>query len=715
LEFTHCGYIVHRLKKRRLKKMSYPANSLTDPSLAVPFEGKGLDPNDRKVSINARDGTIIAEKLVLRGSITCDGLATSSGKNIEKYLNNSHFSSGTLRIVQSGTYRLVENIVFNPSLNRSDLPVNGFWFAAISVEANDVIIEGDGYDIRLSDEFAAINPANIYCAILLGNNVFAGALFGVNGSRYPDTSAYVPCNNVRINNLKVSYSSHFGVRGSNNTSVTITGCSFENCLITGVALQGSVDLIVDNCKFKGATIPAPSIAEQTLLLLLRQTLQVMITNNVSGAVAELASLNAWVAANPSRFIPNEPFPGSQYGIFVSSGATAVFRVPMNSATNAVSQVFGGGRECQNVKIINCNFRDFTVSARERVSVGTNLPQPPNSPPFPGIPLVVLPLSFLGAFSQLDWRDVFPAGVFAPNAFAHAITFVANWVYPQLSPGQQGLIPSNTPQIITSVLTGNQVLFNANAAPIVGQNDQIIKGLFGIRAVGVVNLLVDNVFMENFQSIGPSAVDPTTLPGYGSVTPQPIVRNRQNDVWFMSAEVCENVKVSNSYWDGLTSNHGWVFGISNDENHNFLVDNSLMENMAAGGLATSVVEPAGKVFVYTADNIIAGNTFLNATTTSISAADSVQAFPVVTDVPTTVNGNQNLTVAPFTLTVASTVGFPDNGLISVVTTHTSPLKIVRYSGITPTTFTGCVATGSFSTLNGSAVKQTGVVLTNCFEL
>lgn len=38
--------------------MSYPANSLTDPSLAVPFEGKGIDPIERRVQVNARDGII---------------------------------------------------------------------------------------------------------------------------------------------------------------------------------------------------------------------------------------------------------------------------------------------------------------------------------------------------------------------------------------------------------------------------------------------------------------------------------------------------------------------------------------------------------------------------------------------------------------------------------------------------------------------------------
>ena len=39
-------------------------NTLSDPSLAVPFEGRGLNVNDRLVNINARTGTIICKKLL---------------------------------------------------------------------------------------------------------------------------------------------------------------------------------------------------------------------------------------------------------------------------------------------------------------------------------------------------------------------------------------------------------------------------------------------------------------------------------------------------------------------------------------------------------------------------------------------------------------------------------------------------------------------------
>ena len=67
---------------------------------------------------------------------------------------------------------------------------------------------------------------------------------------------------------------------------------------------------------------------------------------------------------------------------------------------------------------------------------------------------------------------------------------------------------------------------------------------------------------------------------------------------------------------------------------------------------------------------------------------------------TVNGTQNLTVAPFTLNVFSNVGFNASGSITVITT-TGP-QVVTYTGLTLTSFTGCVASGSFVANNLTTV-------------
>ena len=105
----------------------YPANSLTDPSLAVPFEGKGLDPNDRKVNINARDGTIVCELLTtkkvkspdvapiefqsnvsFKGNVDITGSVTQSVdtlyENARRQNPNEPENYGTSRSVQARSY-----------------------------------------------------------------------------------------------------------------------------------------------------------------------------------------------------------------------------------------------------------------------------------------------------------------------------------------------------------------------------------------------------------------------------------------------------------------------------------------------------------------------------------------------------------------------------------------------------------------------------------
>lgn len=57
----------------------FPANSLDDPSLAVPFEGKGLAPTERLVNINAFTGTIGCVKANVTGDMVVEGSIVARG------------------------------------------------------------------------------------------------------------------------------------------------------------------------------------------------------------------------------------------------------------------------------------------------------------------------------------------------------------------------------------------------------------------------------------------------------------------------------------------------------------------------------------------------------------------------------------------------------------------------------------------------------------
>jgi len=90
-----------------------------------------------------------------------------------------------------------------------------------------------------------------------------------------------------------------------------------------------------------------------------------------------------------------------------------------------------------------------------------------------------------------------------------------------------------------------------------------------------------------------------------------------------------------------------------------------------------------------------------------------------NVNTTINLAQSITIPPvvtgvayvqvqFTLNVASTVGFPSTGIFTVLNTS-GKLMTITYSGTTATSFTGCIATDtytSFSVANGATVQCLG---------
>ena len=66
---------------------------------------------------------------------------------------------------------------------------------------------------------------------------------------------------------------------------------------------------------------------------------------------------------------------------------------------------------------------------------------------------------------------------------------------------------------------------------------------------------------------------------------------------------------------------------------------LNRDLIGGTLSISVVEPAGNVFAYTAENNIAGSAYFNVTTENLSAAGTVTHFPTAGPTITLINAIQ----------------------------------------------------------------------------
>lgn len=168
-------------------------------------------------------------------------------------LDNSMFSNGTYRITRPGTYTLTENIIFNPNRYDNNTPrpdqdktyprENGYvlgFFAVITVEATNVIIDLNGFSIELHDHF---NLRQRFCALIeLASSPFipkqGPANFG---------SFIVSAKNVVIKNGILGQVSHHGIHGNGCKNVLIENIDFKNFEVAAISINGGENITVNNC------------------------------------------------------------------------------------------------------------------------------------------------------------------------------------------------------------------------------------------------------------------------------------------------------------------------------------------------------------------------------------------------------------------------------------------------------------------------------------
>ena len=173
-------------------------------------------------------------------------------------LYNNDFENGTLRITKPGIYKLQENIVFNPNeyndfspttqqISSGLYPENmsgpyhlGF-FAAITVEVDDVIIDLNGYSIQQSRLHKL--QQRFYANIELANSPFIpkqgpSSFIGVGG--------YRPANKVLIMNGTLSSTSHHGIHANTANNVVLHNLNFNKFEVAGIALNGTTNAVLNN-------------------------------------------------------------------------------------------------------------------------------------------------------------------------------------------------------------------------------------------------------------------------------------------------------------------------------------------------------------------------------------------------------------------------------------------------------------------------------------
>jgi len=175
------------------------------------------------------------------------------------YLSQGDFTHGTYRIKKPGIYKLSENITFDPEKDNDYQPqkpeyqtppyILGF-FAAITVECEEVIIDLDGYTLEQS--LAHSIQQRFYANIELSSAPF---MPGQGPGNFGSTikSAY----KCVVMNGKLGRSSHHGIHGNAMEMVLICDLKINTFEVAGIAINGCNSLRIHRCKIGPVNCKVP--------------------------------------------------------------------------------------------------------------------------------------------------------------------------------------------------------------------------------------------------------------------------------------------------------------------------------------------------------------------------------------------------------------------------------------------------------------------------
>ena len=172
------------------------------------------------------------------------------------YLSQEDFSSGTYRIVESGTYILSEDITLDfendnnywPRMDQSDIypgaggyrdAYNLGFFAGITIETNYVTIDLNEHELKQSYSF--YYEQRWFALIELSNQQFlpgqGPSFFGANA---------INVNDITIKNGILGLTSHFAIHGNFAKNLLITNVHIKDFVTHGVQLNGYDGVIFEN-------------------------------------------------------------------------------------------------------------------------------------------------------------------------------------------------------------------------------------------------------------------------------------------------------------------------------------------------------------------------------------------------------------------------------------------------------------------------------------
>ncbi len=513
-------------------------------------------------------------------------------------LRQKDFESGSYRISKPGYYYFVEDVFFNPKpeleLQRTDKPLIGAWFAALSIECDNVVIDLNTKTFASHVDFLDSQKLKVFALIEFGNSPFPLAKFPF--FAYTGETKPIFASNITVKNGTLGASPHHGLHGNSNSNIQIYDIVVRDWEVAGIAFNGLKSGVIKNVTITGLEHAMDFTGLVSVMLAVKVVLEDLRDNRADkkaqGYIDTLESLIADPALNGSIH-PTRLNYGNVYGIFLNRAFDIgpVAQVVNDQHSNAII--------IENVLIAN-----ITTQLIETVAIGNSKGQ----------------TMMAELFGTFRWEDAYPNGVFAPNDLLKAQVYVQQKRAPEKMPaGFADNILSNNPR---------EDLFISQVRPVFGLDfpGHANKGIFGIRVDAGYGVTIRNCSVMGLNNRGFAGKGFGDIPA-GNNYNHVLSRYAGNDVHGISLAVCRNCAVVDSDVSECSSDNGNVYGIA--------IRNMADANQVSGAVVTnlrasrddvdSVINPSSVVYGVIVDGNCHANTITGLEVHTLSAPRFVYGF------------------------------------------------------------------------------------------
>lgn len=518
-----------------------------------------------------------------KSSQVIDSLIFSEGCNIDlskaviglnkvKKLYQRSFDSGTFRIKEPGHYILSENVQFNPiaskEKDRSDKPLVG-WFAAISIECENVILDLGGFSLSAHPNFVSNHHIKVYANIELSNAPFPGAPFPLNTVAFIGDTVYKRGTNVIIRNGVVGLSSHHGIHGNGNDCIFIEDLMVTNFEVTGITLNSLSNSEIKNITIVGSSHTIKNRSRpaqlQTILNNLKEYQKKPNPDSkLKGYIDSMESILAKELATRTQAQITAP-DGNTYGLAISpSPAAGGPRFDNEACTNVPD--FGYTKLPSNILIENVTINNIVGQPNQQVCCAGNIIAGNYQTVFDTPILQQLVSNHAGAFGCLLWDDFYPAGSFVPNDVVKSQTLLLRLRRQELEIAssvayfvpvgfEENMLDTANP-VEGTFLSHVQPAFDFDIA-------HVNKGVFGMKIGCGNDITIKNCKISKVYNVAPLSKTLSDIPGGDNYTAYQVgldKRYKGNDAFGISLENCQHCKLTNNSVTDIKSDNGHATGI-----------------------------------------------------------------------------------------------------------------------------------------------------------